>query len=138
MTDQPVIPEFLVSYLAKRDAIHADKIAEVWAALTEREQGLVKDAAAMGWIQGAQSVHAGKGWPGDWVAVPTVIGACLRLADLYPTIAGPGPSPRRLTEAEHDAAWHAIEGTAGDPGTDPGTVLAAVLRALNIDPPTTA
>ncbi|MGW1938992.1 hypothetical protein [Streptomyces goshikiensis] len=45
------------------------------------------------------------------------------------------PVPRRLTEAEHDRAWHAIEGAAGEDGADPGTVLAAVLRALDIDPP---
>jgi hypothetical protein len=45
--------------------------------------------------------------------------------------------PRRiLTPAEHSAAWHAIEGTAGEPDADPGTVLNAVLAALNIDPPT--
>lgn len=45
------------------------------------------------------------------------------------------PTRRRLTEGEHDAAWHAIEGAAGEDGADPGTVLAAVLRALGIDPP---
>lgn len=42
---------------------------------------------------------------------------------------------RVLTPAEHDAAWHAIEGAAGEEGADPGTVLAAVLRALNIAAP---
>ncbi|MFJ3173770.1 hypothetical protein ACIPJK_23725 [Streptomyces roseus] len=47
----------------------------------------------------------------------------------------PAPARRRLTELEHTAAWHAIEGAAGEEGADPGTVLAAVLRALNIDPP---
>ncbi|WP_329376120.1 hypothetical protein [Streptomyces sp. NBC_01483] len=41
-----------------------------------------------------------------------------------------------LTPNEHDRAWHAIEGAAGDPGADPGTVLNAVLRALRIDAPT--
>jgi hypothetical protein len=46
------------------------------------------------------------------------------------------PVPRRrLTELEHDAAWHAIEGTASEEGADPDTVLNAVLRALDIDPP---
>ncbi|MEU6168056.1 hypothetical protein [Streptomyces tanashiensis] len=39
---------------------------------------------------------------------------------------------RRLTVAERDRAWHAIEG-AEDP--DPGTILAAVLRALHINAP---
>lgn len=48
----------------------------------------------------------------------------------------PEPTTKRvLTELEHDAAWHAIEGTAGEEGADPGTVLNAVLAALNIDPP---
>jgi hypothetical protein len=46
------------------------------------------------------------------------------------------PEPRRrLTELEHTAAWHAIEGTAGEDGADPDTVLNAVLHALDIDPP---
>ncbi|MGW5989468.1 hypothetical protein ACWFRT_13820 [Streptomyces anulatus] len=45
---------------------------------------------------------------------------------------------RRLTPREHDRAWHAIEGSAGEPGADPGTVLAAVLHALRIDAPTPA
>lgn len=49
----------------------------------------------------------------------------------------PAPTPKRvLTELEHHAAWHAIEGTAGEEGADPGTVLNAVLRALDIDAPT--
>jgi hypothetical protein len=46
------------------------------------------------------------------------------------------PSRRVLTPAEHSAAWHAIEGAAGEEGADPGTVLAAVLAALHIDAPT--
>ncbi|MFF1341096.1 hypothetical protein ACFVYT_24785 [Streptomyces sp. NPDC058290] len=46
------------------------------------------------------------------------------------------PVPRRrLTELEHDAAWHAIEGIDWEAGPDPDTVLDAVLRALDIDPP---
>jgi hypothetical protein len=43
--------------------------------------------------------------------------------------------PRVLTPGEHDRAWHAIEGAAGEPGADPGTILSAVLAALNIQPP---
>ncbi|MFJ3834481.1 hypothetical protein ACIPY6_03070 [Streptomyces sp. NPDC090054] len=45
------------------------------------------------------------------------------------------PDRRQLTEAEHDAAWHAVEGTASEDGADPSSVLAAVLWTLNIDPP---
>ncbi|MFD0358276.1 hypothetical protein ACFVHW_31785 [Streptomyces sp. NPDC127110] len=54
-------------------------------------------------------------------------------------ISGVRPDRRRtLTELEHTAAWHAIEATAGEDGADPGTVLAAVLRALDIAPPNEA
>ncbi|MFJ1865506.1 hypothetical protein ACIOD1_12825 [Streptomyces sp. NPDC088097] len=49
---------------------------------------------------------------------------------------GPAPVPRRrLTELEHDRAWHTIEGLDWEATHDPGTVLNAVLRALGIDPP---
>ncbi|MFE6103214.1 hypothetical protein ACFVQ4_25100 [Streptomyces laurentii] len=46
------------------------------------------------------------------------------------------PAARTLTVQEHDRAWHAIEGAAGQPAADPGTVLAAVLHALRIQAPT--
>ena len=46
------------------------------------------------------------------------------------------PTRRRLTELEHDRAWHAIEGLDWEAGPDPDTVLNAVLAALRIDPPT--
>ncbi|MGA5869297.1 hypothetical protein [Streptomyces cinereoruber] len=48
----------------------------------------------------------------------------------------PAPDARKLTVAEHDRAWHAIEGTVGQPDADVGTVLNAVLRALRIEAPT--
>ncbi|MET9776093.1 hypothetical protein ABZ023_17865 [Streptomyces sp. NPDC006367] len=48
---------------------------------------------------------------------------------------GDEQKPRVLTPAEHDRAWHAIEGAAGEPGADPGTILNAVLAALGIQPP---
>ena len=45
-------------------------------------------------------------------------------------------APRRiLTENEHSAAWHTIEGAAGEEGADPATVLHAVLRVLGIATP---
>lgn len=43
---------------------------------------------------------------------------------------------RTLTPDEYDAAWHAVEGAAGELGADPGTVLGAVLDRLGIQPPT--
>ncbi|MFE2967541.1 hypothetical protein ACFXKC_28485 [Streptomyces sp. NPDC059340] len=39
---------------------------------------------------------------------------------------------RTLTESEYNAAWHAVEGAAGEEGADPGTVLHAVLDRLGI------
>lgn len=45
------------------------------------------------------------------------------------------PVRRRLTEAEHDRAWHAIDGLEWQAFPDADTVLNAVLRALAIDPP---
>ncbi|MFF6940430.1 hypothetical protein [Streptomyces lavendulae] len=74
------------------------------------------------------------GWPASRDVSPNDVADVLREL-LGQAGAQPAPGRRRLTELEHDAAWHAIEGTAGEPGADPGTVLAAVLRALDIDPP---
>lgn len=42
---------------------------------------------------------------------------------------------RTLTESEYNAAWHAVEGAAGEEGADPGTVLHAVLDRLGINLP---
>jgi hypothetical protein len=42
------------------------------------------------------------------------------------------PTVRTLTANEYSAAWHAIEGTAGEEGADPATVLHAVLDRLGI------
>jgi hypothetical protein len=47
-------------------------------------------------------------------------------------------SRRRLTELEHERAWHAIDGLDWEAYPDPDTVLNAVLAALGIDPPTAA
>jgi hypothetical protein len=66
-----------------------------------------------------------------------------RAAVLRQNLAGPDGEPepqqpgrRSLSPNEYSAAWHAVEGAAGEPGADPATVLHAVLRALGIDQPT--
>jgi hypothetical protein len=61
-----------------------------------------------------------------------------RAAVLREDLAGPDgestTTPRRtLTPNEYSAAWHAVEGSAGDEGADPGTVLHAVLDRLGIE-----
>lgn len=56
-------------------------------------------------------------------------------------LAGPTEEPetaeptRTLTESEYNAAWHAVEGAAGEEHADPGTVLHAVLDRLGINLP---
>ncbi|MFF8467935.1 hypothetical protein [Streptomyces griseus] len=59
-------------------------------------------------------------------------------AGVQPPTTEAHPARRRLTPNEHDRAWHAIEGSAGEPGADPDTILNAVLHALRIDIPTPA
>ncbi|MBK3546466.1 hypothetical protein [Streptomyces sp. MBT60] len=59
-------------------------------------------------------------------------------AGVQPPTTEAQPARRRLTPNEYDRAWHAVEGSAGEEGADPGTVLHAVLRALRIDAPTPA
>ncbi|GAA5070485.1 hypothetical protein [Streptomyces similanensis] len=46
--------------------------------------------------------------------------------------------PVRITESQYNAAWHAVEGAAGEEGADPATVLHAVLWALGMAPPRAA
>ncbi|MDX3839022.1 hypothetical protein [Streptomyces europaeiscabiei] len=45
---------------------------------------------------------------------------------------------RILTPDEYSAAWHAVEGSAGQEGADPATILNSVLDRLAIDPPPAA
>ncbi len=52
------------------------------------------------------------------------------LAEMRATIAR--LRARQLTDSEYNAAWHAVEGAAGEDGADPGTVLHAVLDRLRI------
>lgn len=47
----------------------------------------------------------------------------------------PTQASRVLALGEYNAAWHAVEGSAGEEGADPGTVLHAVLDRLGIDVP---
>jgi hypothetical protein len=84
------------------------------------EQRLDEIAARAAWLY--EYVHQSK--DGDILAgteVPALLAEVRRLR------------ARRLTPGEYDAAWHAVEGTAGEEGADPGTVLHAVLDRLGIE-----
>lgn len=87
----------------------------VQATFTTEEAAAIRDD--LGGIPAVKVSHAGD-----------------RLHSLLETVTDPDiVEPRRLTPAEHDRAWHAIEGAED---ADPGTILAAVLYALRINPPT--
>lgn len=79
------LPEALAAYLLKRDTARADAVNTVLTSLTDRELHLVKEAAVMGYVRG--TLHEkGEAIPKDGQILAEVIGACLALPDLYPTI----------------------------------------------------
>jgi hypothetical protein len=88
MTTSPAhgLPDYLVEYLAKRDAQRANAVADVLGALTDRERALVKDAAVMGYVRGRMHPDS-EAHPKDSAVLAEVIDACLAHPDLYPAIA---------------------------------------------------
>ena len=83
------LPEWLLQYIAGRDAARATAVANTLTALTERELLLVKEAAVMGWVEGIR--HHDLPCPKDLKILTTVVDACLSHGDLYPTITGYTP-----------------------------------------------
>ncbi|MEZ7005604.1 hypothetical protein [Streptomyces sp. AD55] len=77
------LPDFMVNYLAERDAQRAAEVEAFLSKLTPRERGLFHDAAVMGYVQGLQRERA-EGCPKDSVVMAIVAAACLALPDLYP------------------------------------------------------
>lgn len=86
------IPEQLATYFQQRAAARASAVNEVLDGLTERERGLVHDAAVMGYVQGLMRPRE-EGCPKDSQVVAGVIHACLSHPDLYPTLTGYVPIP---------------------------------------------
>lgn len=79
------LPEPLLAYLAQRDAQRADAVTAFLASLTDRERGLVHDAAVMGYVQGLMRDRS-DGVPKDSRVMALVIDQCLAMPDLYPTV----------------------------------------------------
>ncbi|MFJ2399821.1 hypothetical protein ACIOUE_00855 [Streptomyces xanthochromogenes] len=100
------IPEFLIDYLAQRDADRQSAAAAAFEVLTDRERRLVHDAAVMGYVQGMRHPQRER-IPKDSRIVARVVQECLAFPDLYPAITGYVPEPLRaqcgLSEDEHDA-----------------------------------
>lgn len=79
------IPEYLITYLATRDAQRAEAVTAFLASLTDRERALIKDAAVMGYVRG-MTHPKGERIPRDGQILAGVVGACLALPDLYPAV----------------------------------------------------
>ncbi|MFE5967108.1 hypothetical protein [Streptomyces sp. NPDC056463] len=77
--------DVLLGYLAQRDVQRAKAAMAIWEGLTERERGLVHDAAVMGYVQGMRH-PSGERIPKDSRITYIVVDACRAFPDLYPTL----------------------------------------------------
>lgn len=81
--------EHLADYLAARDHERDDRVIHAIGALTAREQVLVREAAVMGYVQGALSTGGsvlGEKIPPDSVVLRRVVAACQAVPELYPML----------------------------------------------------
>lgn len=78
----------LAGYHARRTAERAERVEATLAAMTPREQRLVREAAVMGYVRGQIAGRCGEDRPPSDTAVLTeVIACCREMPDLYPIIA---------------------------------------------------
>jgi hypothetical protein len=120
MTD---LPEALVTYLVNRDAARADAVRAFLNDLTDRERGLTRDAAIMGYVRGRMHpVDAPH--PKDRrvmeAVLAEIIDACLAMPDLYPHVnAGPDTYQRTVEYfvqcQDQEETWWQCTGLTSDP-----------------------
>lgn len=79
------LPDGLIDYLAARDRAREQRTDDALAALTPREQALVREAAVMGYVQGAMASRRQE-IPPDSEVLRRVVTSCLAMPDLYPAI----------------------------------------------------
>lgn len=91
----PDLPEALVTYLVNRDAARADAVRAFLNDLTDRERGLIRDTAVMGYVRGRMH-PSDEPHPKDSHVMAEVIDACLAMSDLYPAV-NAGPDTYRRT-----------------------------------------
>jgi len=115
------LPDFLISYMEKRQAARADRVRTVLAALTGCEQALVHDAAVMGYVQGMRHPE-GEPIGKDRQTIAHVIDACLAFPDLYPAINSLEAATERRETVEYfvefqqpDGTWEQAESTTQNP-----------------------
>lgn len=90
------LPPGLLDYFEARERDHLHRVEMVLQGMNPRERKLVREAAVMGYVRGEMQGRisaggggiraAGRDYPGDRAVLIDVIGACLSMADLYPTI----------------------------------------------------
>lgn len=79
------LPDFMVNYLAERDAQRASAVDDFLARPTPRERALFHDAAVMGYVQGLMRDRS-EGCPKDSQVMAPVVDACFAFPDLYPAV----------------------------------------------------
>lgn len=96
------ISEDLLRYLAVRDEMHQREVAEALAALSPREQLLVREAAVMGYVRGMLHVPGGfkATVPTDSAIVADVVSACIAMSDRYPLVSGRPATEEEPTDVE--------------------------------------
>ncbi|NUR01405.1 MAG: hypothetical protein HOY79_34220 [Streptomyces sp.] len=115
------LPDYMVAYLAQREAQRAAAIAEFLDGLTEYERGLFHDAAVMGYVRG--SMHpAGERIPKGTAVVAEVVDACFAHRDLYPTVNADFVDRRTTVEyfvqcEQPDGSWEQASSMVTDPKT---------------------
>ncbi len=86
----------LGAYLADRDAERTNRADDMWAALTPREQRLVREAAVMAFCQGQMRGPIERAdYPKDSAVVTLVLTEANAIPDLYPTLAALAEEPTR-------------------------------------------
>lgn len=121
MTD---LPAALVTYLVNRDAARANAVRAFLDDLTDRERGLIRDAAVMGYVRGRMHPED-EPHPKDSRVMADVlaevIDACLAMPDLYPAVnAGPDTYQRTVEyfvqcQQPDEETWAQCTSTITDP-----------------------
>jgi hypothetical protein len=138
MSDSP-LPEFLVTYLADRDAQRSQAVTDFLAKLTARETILMMEAAVMGYVQGIRHPD-GERCPKNMPILTQVIDACFAFPDLYQTVNAVAEADTHhesrvewFVECQQsDGSWS----RCGSPVTDPeqaANQMAAHRRAMDFE-----
>lgn len=85
---EPSTLDLLAGYIGRRAKDRQAAIERLASGFTERELRLIREAAVMGYVQGAMSGPHRTAIPPDAQIVHEVLDGCMTHPDLYPTIAG--------------------------------------------------